>query len=241
MSIILYGDFTDLLSLVASLRADTLIAAGAEIEWRAVVRTPTTTITAAPRSQEGRRELTQAAQRWREVSPTGESIEAPGPGFVPNAAAAAAGYAEAVGAGVGDHVRYLLFSSYWRAHLDIGNPDQLRRLLTVPILHGHSDSDVLREYGYAVSIAGGPVTSSAWRLRNCWEKGWRAVDRRALPAVVEGADVHIGSDAIRRLGALGDAPQTIPHGNPYPLPPMRVAARRLDLARPRGRAIWRDG
>lgn len=234
MSLIVYGDFTDLLSLVASLRTDALIAAGVPVEWRAVVGQPTTSVVAKPRPEADRRRITAA-----EVPGAPPALSPPG--FVPNARAAAAAYAEAVGAGVGDHVRYLLFSSYWRDQQDIGNPDLLRRLLAVPILHGNSDADVLREYGYAVSIAGGPITSTAWRLRRGWEKARQALDHTKLPAVVDGGEVFFGAAAIRHLGTLGGESHTPASVNPYPLPPMRLAARRLDMTRPRGRPIWRDG
>lgn len=242
MTLIIYGDFTELLSLVASLRADALIAQGHQVQWRAVVGRPSTTVVSRPRSDAGRSEIAQAATTWRESARPGEpgSLARQAPGFVPYAGAAAAAYAEGVGAGIGDHVRYLLFESYWREHEDIGNPDVLRRLLTIPVLHAGAQSDVLREYGYAVSIAGGPVTSEAWRLRHSWEVAFRGLDRAALPVVTNEEDVYSGEEAIRFLGTLGEEPHTLPATNPYPLPPMPTAARRHDVFRHGGRPIWRD-
>ncbi|MFN2321144.1 MAG: hypothetical protein ABR500_15900 [Dermatophilaceae bacterium] len=69
-------------------------------------------------------------------------------------------YAEAVVAGVADHVRALLFRSHWVHNEDIGNPDVLRGLLALPILHGRSLAAVHSESGYAVSISGGPLTTT---------------------------------------------------------------------------------
>ena len=240
MSLIVYGDFTQLLSLVASLRTDALIAEGRAVEWRAVVGAPTTTVVSRPRSDAARREITEVAACWHDSALPGEPVGVHAPGFVPAAGPPAAAYAEAVGAGIGDHVRHLLFTNYWRDQEDIGNPDHLRRLLTVPILHGNSNADVLREYGYVVQIAGGPVTSAAWRLRHAWETAWDGLGRPELPAVTDGTDSYAGHDAIRYLGTLGEAPHTFADGNPYPLPPMPLAARRLDRIRPGLRPSWRD-
>lgn len=226
---LIYGDFTDLLSLVASMRADTLIDEGLDIEWRAVVSEPTTTVASLPRRDALSREVSGLA-------PAGLRA----PGFMPSAKAPVAAYAEAVGAGIGDHVRYLLFTAYWREHEDIGNPDVLRRLLTVPMLRSGSSTDVVREYGYAVSISGAPVTSDAWRRMRGWEAAWRGLDNAELPVVVDGADYHCGHDAIRHLGTLGEGAHTFAASNPYSLPPMPLPARRPDLARPGRRPTWRD-
>ncbi len=240
MPIIIYADFTDLLSLVASLRADALIDEGLDIEWRAVVREPTITVVSTPRDTASRREVSDVAECWHETALPGEPVDLPTPSFVPNPVPPVAAYAEAVGAGVADHVRYLLFSSYWRERQDIGNPDVLRRLLALPILHGRSEADVLRQYGYAVAINGGPITTGAWRLMRDWECAWRGLDNAQLPVVVEGEVFHSGHDAIRRLGTLGEATHTFAVANPYPLPPMPVAAQRRDLSRPGLRPMWRD-
>jgi hypothetical protein len=87
---------------------------------------------------------------------------------VANTQAAVSAYAEAYGAGVADDVRRLLFALYWEDGVDIGNPNALRTPLAAPILRGSSLSDRLRRFGYAVSVARGPITTSAWRRIRAW-------------------------------------------------------------------------
>jgi hypothetical protein len=111
--------------------------------------------------------------------------------------AAVSGYAEAYGAGVGCDVRRVLFAAYRLDHLDIGNPEVLRKLLAGPIRRGHSPSMPLRDSGYAVSMSGAPITVEAWRRIQAWNREW---DRRgALTLIEEGEPVLRGEDALRRL------------------------------------------
>lgn len=241
MALIIFGDFTRLRSLAASLRADALIAEGIEVEWRAVAHRPSITVLAEPRSDAASTELSTAQEQWRKAALHGEPVGVAAPPFLPAAAPPVSAYAEAAGAGVADHVRYLLFSAYWREHQDIGNPDVLRHLLAVPMLHGNSPADVHREYGYAVAIGGCPITSDGWRRMRSWQHAWESLGHSDLPAVVDGDEIFFGEQALRHLGELGQQPHTFPEANPYPLPQMPVAARRNDRFRPGLRPIWQDG
>ncbi|HHU10121.1 MAG TPA: hypothetical protein GXZ60_08930 [Intrasporangiaceae bacterium] len=241
MTLTIYADFTDAMSRIASARADALIGAGVPIEWRAVAAHPTIRVVARPLADAEHTALADLERQWRAAALPDEPV----PWHQPTVATApgppVAAYAEACGAGVGDHVRHLLFASGWHDHADIGNPDVLRRLLAVPILHGHSEADVLREYGYAVAIGGGPITSDAWRLIDRWQGEYADLGRPDLPLLLDGEEQHSGWDAVQRLGALiteHDAP--FPRGNPYPLPPLPLPAQRRDLERPGRRPIWRD-
>lgn len=245
MSVIVYGDFTDPLSRIASLRSDALRTAGADVEWRAVAGRSSTQVVARPLDDDDRRTLLDAEQWWRESALPGEPTARSSPHVLPWPVPPVSAYAEAVVAGVADHVRALLFRSYWVNNEDIGNPDVLRGLLAVPILHGRSPAEVHSESGYAVAIGGGPLTSDGWRLARQWRQGWRELGRPELPVVVDGEESLSGRTALTHLGSLISAvgaalPQTLPAMNPYPLPAMPLSARRHGIARPGRRAAWWD-
>ena len=109
----------------------------------------------------GRQHLQDESTTIRALLQPGEVLPADAPGFLPNTGPAVAGYAEAYGAGVAGPVRRLLFDACWTGGADIGNPEVLRRLLAGPIRAGHSTSLPLRDSGYAVSLAGGPITTES--------------------------------------------------------------------------------
>lgn len=148
----------------------------------------------------------------------GERLPVQAPTFLPRSGPAIAGYAEAVGAGVGALVRRVLFDAYWQHAADIGNPEVLRLLLVEPILGGHSRSWPLRESGYAVTLAGGPVTSTAYCRMRDWQRDWRQTAGGALPALVEEGGTITGPDVLDALGSsvLGQpsAPPEPSHAGP---------------------------
>lgn len=114
--------------------------------------------------------------------------------------AAVSAYAEAYEAGVGADVRRLLFDAYWRHGLDIGNPEVLRKLVAGPILRGRSPSSPLRDYGYAVSVSGAPITTAAWRRMRHWQDAWARLSTDALPVLlVDHEPVRTGVEALRWL------------------------------------------
>lgn len=241
MSLIVYGDFTDPLSRVASLRVDALRLTGHEVEWRAVAHHHTTQVVVGPVT-DSTRERVEAVQRWWPgAALPGEPAALDQPRISPCPDPPVAAYAEAVGAGVADHVRALLFARYWTDGEDIGNPDVLRRLLAVPMIHGDSPAEVHSESGYAVAIGGGPLTTAGWRRMGAWRREWVALGRPGLPIVCDGTDAYTGFEAVEHLGSLLGAervPALAAVGNPHPLPPLPLPARRVGIGRPGRRRTW---
>lgn len=240
MPLIVHADFTDPLSWLASLRVDALVLEGVEVEWRAVRAHATLRVTSAPLDESARQRI-DAVKAWHDTAAlVGEPTpRIPTPPFAPWSRPPVSAFAESVGAGVADHVRSLLFTSFWLEGTDIGNPDTLRRLLTVPILRGRSRAEVLDTSGYAVAIGGGPITTDAWRLVRQWQDDWATLGSPELPVVVEGTRVLSGFAAADHLGArVREAGARIPTGSPHPLPPLRAAQRRGSLEHPGRRPTW---
>ncbi|HET8600224.1 MAG TPA: DsbA family protein [Segeticoccus sp.] len=211
MGTIVYGDFSCPFSYLASWRADLLVGTDAVVEWRAVEHAPQTPLTGLRLDGDGSRDL---AREWRQVQELllpGEELPGRPPALLPSTRAAVAGFAEAVGAGVADQVRRLLFRAYWVEGLDIGNPEILRALLAAPIRAGHAKSAPLREFGYAVSPARGPVTSEAYRRIRAWHDAWTALGDRTIPALVQDGGVVTGVPALLRLGELAGERVADPH------------------------------
>lgn len=243
MSVIVYGDFTDPLSRIASLRTDALRRAGSAVDWRAVAGHRSTQVVSRPLDEDTRRRIAETEQWWRDTALPGEATATSNTHVVPSPGPPVSAYAEAVVAGVADHVRALLFRSHWVHNQDIGNPDVLRGLLAIPILHGRSPAEVHTESGYAVAISGGPLTTDGWRLIGQWRGEWRELGRPELPVVRDGGSTLVGREAVAHLGALiseagASLPPALPAVNPHPLPPLPVAAQRHGLARPGRRAAW---
>lgn len=120
------------------------------------------------------------------------------PIFTPNTKAAVAACTEAAGAGVGDEARQLLFDACWIRGLNIGSRELLRALLAPVIRSSSSPAFPLRGAGFAVSMARGPITLSAYR-RGCeWHDAWM---RARLP-FVGGALGSVGK-ALTALGPEG--------------------------------------
>ncbi len=248
--LVVYGDFGDPWSYLASQRVDALQELGVHVEWRAVQwhrRTPV------------KGQLLQGAA-WDEAVEALEGVRAhlgehellpdrPWP-FVPRTEAAVSAFAEATGAGVADDVRRHLMRAYWEEGTDIGNPEVLRTLLAADFLRGHAESDPVREFGYAVAMTGAPITTVAWRRIKSWRERWDSLRRAELPTVVRGSGVWAGADAchylelcasrtrrrtgLRRLGepaAVGAAPRggaTGPQGRTdRSVAPRRLVADRL--------------
>ncbi|KAB7744198.1 hypothetical protein GA707_12195 [Nostocoides sp. F2B08] len=229
------------MSRIASTRVDALRVAGVEVEWRAVIRHPTLRTVSEPLGEVRLSQIAEVEKAWRTESIRGEPTPSLAPRIAPTPLPPLSGFAEAVGAGVGDHVRHLLFARYWQDNADIGNPDVLRYLLTRPILHGCSTAEVLSESGYAVAIGGGPLTSAAWRLSRHWASAYTALDRPELPVCVEEGRVRSGWAAVRHLGALvTERDARFPRGNPYPLPRLPLPAQRRSIAHSPAIPVWWD-
>ncbi|MGA8048241.1 MAG: hypothetical protein WCA30_18465 [Dermatophilaceae bacterium] len=241
MSLIVYGDFTDPLSRVASQRVDALQLTGHDVQWRAVAHHHTTQVVAGPVSDRTHEHLEAVRRWWSEAALPGESVVLSEPRNSPCPDPPVAAYAEAMGASVADHVRALLFDAFWRDGEDIGNPDVLRRLLAVPMIHGDSRAEVHSESGYAVAVGGGPLTTDGWRRMGAWRREWVALGRPGLPAVCDGTDAYTGFEALDHLGSLlggTRVPIGAVAGNPHALPPLPLAARRVGIDRPGRRRTW---
>ncbi|MGH3321742.1 MAG: DsbA family oxidoreductase [Streptosporangiaceae bacterium] len=199
MSLVVYGDFTDPYSYLASRRVDALVAAGVEVDWRAVEgdrRVPVSgRLLDAEQSAAVKEELA-AVTEWLL---SGEDLPHAPPSMVPRTEAAVSGYAEAYGAGVADDVRRLLFDAYWVRGVDVGSPGELRTLLAGPILRGQATAHPLREFGYAVTVNREPITTGAYRRIRAWRADWIDLRAGTLPTLVEDGRVVAGPAAVERL------------------------------------------
>ena len=231
MTATVYADFADPMCYLASLRADRALAAGLDIRWRAVSADPRLTVDPRRPADDERRRLADRITALGRLLVEGEAFDCPVPTFVPSTRAAVAAYAEAVGAGVGDEVRRLLFDLYWQQQLDIGDPNVLRGPLSGPFLRGHSDADPVRRFGYAVSPARGPITLGAHRAVRLWRAEWRELGDADLPLVLIDGATLAGTDAVLRLGKelvvagaeVVPAADAVAEARRYPDPPLRVA------------------
>ncbi len=197
---VLYGCFSCPWCYLASQRTNLIADRALRPLWRMVDPEPRLPGAGRARHAIGRHrhEAGQAA-----VFPMllpGERLPPRLPTFIPNTGPAVVGYAEAVGAGVGDRVRELLFDAYWHSGADIGNPEILRRLLAAPVRAGHSTSWPLRDFGYAVSLAGGPITNDAYYRIRKWHAGWHTAAGTALPTLVDCGTTISGQSVFAALG-----------------------------------------
>lgn len=197
MTVVLYANFSCPYGYLASHRVDALAAVGVEVDWRAVEREPSRPVTGR---RLGRAEIEALEQQLSELLLAGEKLPWKLPTFAPNTEAAVSGYAEAYGAGVAAEVRRVLFAAYWVDNADIGSPEVLRRRLAGPILRGHSSSAPLRDFGYAISLSRGPITTGAWRRIRAWREQWAQLNTASQPILLlEGAQPIGGAEAARRL------------------------------------------
>ncbi|QNN52682.1 DsbA family oxidoreductase [Nocardioides mesophilus] len=223
--IVVYGDFNCPWSYLASRRAAQLASDGVEVDWRAVEHEPWRPQPFSDTSTRFHR-LRDEMPHVLEALLPGEELPYALAGFVPFTHAAVSGYAEAYGAGVGDRVRHLLFEALWLHGIDLGDAQVVRTLLTDAIRSGRSDSEPLHDWGYAVDVFGGPITTTAWRLREQWVSEWQAGGQDMVPVLVrDGEAPLVGLDAVRWLGAelhrRGIDPHRVPVPEPLPMPQQR--------------------
>jgi len=205
------GAFSCPYCYLASRRTDRLAGTPITIGWQMVA--PRLRLPAAGRPGGAGREVLQAElDAARELLLPGEQLPSRAPVVLPTTAPAVAGYAEAVGAGVADAVRGLLFDAYWLHGADIANPEVLRRLLAAPIRRGHSTAWPLRDSGYAVTLAGGPVTTQAYYRIRDWQDSWRQLRAGTLPVLTEAGSTLTGAQALSRLGDAVHEQSTAPRG-----------------------------
>jgi hypothetical protein len=194
--VVLYGDFNCPWSYLAARRARALRTHGLEVELRAVEHDPWRPGQGASRFEELREEMDQVCA---ELLPD-EELPYSLAGFVARTQAAVAAYAEAYAAGVAPLARDLLFEAFWLHGLDIGSPKVMRTLLVDAIRSGSSPSEQLRDWGLAVDVNGGPVSTSAWRLVRDWRSEWQRDDNQVVPIVRTADTTIIGVAAVRWLG-----------------------------------------
>lgn len=200
VSFVVYADFNCPWSYLASRRVDALVAAGVEVDWRAVEHDPGLPVTGRRLDQDGHIAVKEELAAVAELLLPGEELPWALPDLVPNTEAAVAGYAEAYGTPVADDVRRLLFGAYWVDGVDIGDPAKLRTRLAGPILRAQSTADPLRETGFAVSTSRAPMTTSAWRRIRAWRDEWTRLGTGIVPTLVEtGRAPLTGASALHRL------------------------------------------
>lgn len=197
----IYGCFSCPWCYVASLHSDQLTDQADGLQWRMVVPDPHLPVTGLRLDRACRSRLDAELTAVSAALLPGEELPEQAPAFLPHTGPAVAGYAEADGAGVGGLVRRVLFDAYWQHGADIGNPEVLRRLLVEPILAGHSTSWPLRESGYAVTLAGGPITTTAYCHMRDWRHDWQHAAGSALPAMVDDSGTVTGQDVLHALRA----------------------------------------
>jgi 2-hydroxychromene-2-carboxylate isomerase len=195
----IYGDFNCPYSYLASLRADLFVAAGVDVDWRAVEHAKELPVVGRRLDEAGQHEVAEELDAVRQLLTPEEEFAAATPSVLPNTAAANAGYAEAAGVGVGHEVRRLLFEAYWVRGIDIGSVEVLRTLLAAPIRLGRSSAFPLREAGFAVSTNRGPITTAAYRRLASWRSDWVELATWTTPTVVVDGSSHVGVDGLRWL------------------------------------------
>ncbi|HET6562513.1 MAG TPA: DsbA family protein [Marmoricola sp.] len=200
MHLVIYGDFTCPWSYLASRRAAVLAANGVTVDWRAVEHDPRR----PSRTGDGSlrlRCLREEMDRVLALLLPGEELPYALAGFVPYTKAAVSGYAEAYAAGVGAQVQRLLFEAFWMHSFDLDSPEAVRTLLVDDVRSGTADSDLVREWGHAVDLTGGPLTTTAWRLIRQWGAEWHSTGKETVPVlVVDGGAPRFGVDAVEWLG-----------------------------------------
>lgn len=197
--IVLYGDFNCPWSYLASRRAAVLEAAGVAVDWRAVEHDPWRPRRFADSSTRFACVREEMDRVLAALLP-GEQLPFALAGFVPHTLPAVSGYAEAYRAGVGPAVRRLLFRAFWMHGMDLGAAETVRTLLADTVRSGASPSELVREWGYAVDISGGPLTTTAWRLVRGWADGWRDTEKEIVPTLVVDEATLFGEEAVEWLG-----------------------------------------
>ena len=198
--VVLYGDFNCPWSLLASRRAELLAEDGLDVDFRATEHEPW-----RPRrfsDSSVRFEcLREEMEKVLALLLPGEELPYSLAGFLPWTRAAVSGYAEAYAAGVPSRARQVLFEAFWLHGLDLGDARLVRTLLEDVTRSSASPSEPVREWGYAVDVTGGPVSSTAWRLVRRWAGEWQATGKAIVPVlVVDGAAPLFGVDAVEWLG-----------------------------------------
>lgn len=107
---------------------------------------------------------------------------------------------------------------------DLGSPEAVRTLLVDAIRSGSSRNEPLHDWGYAVDITGGPLTTQAWRLIRTWVAEWHSTDKEIVPVlIVDGGAPYFGVDAVEWLGTeLGRRALAVDQVPTRPDPPAKA-------------------
>ena len=199
-SLTVYGDFTCPWSYLSWRRSELLRGDGVDVDWRTVEHDPWHHQSEQESAQRRQTTANALAQVESRVLP-GERVPHAFTGPVPFTGAATAAYAEAVVVGEGPAARRLLFEAFWLHGADLNNAKVVRDLLADVLRGRPSRSELVRLWGYAVDVSGGPVTTDGWRLVRDWRKDWQALEQQVVPALSLGSDAWLhGADALDRLG-----------------------------------------
>lgn len=201
-TLLVYADFSSPSGCLASHRIDALLAVGVNIQWRAVELHPQLPVMGAPIVGQASTAMEQAMSAVTGRLLPGEVLGWKTPAMAPHTQAAVAAFAEAEGAGVADDVRQLLITAYWTHGVNIGDPEVLRRLIAGALLRGHSTSDPIKRFGYAVSPARGPISTDAYHRIRDWQAQWNQIETHEDVALVEDQGTSTGFTALDRLRAL---------------------------------------
>ncbi|MGN6130366.1 MAG: DsbA family oxidoreductase [Nocardioidaceae bacterium] len=224
--LVLYGDFNCPWSYLASQRATLLEDCGVTVDWRAVEHAPWIPrrfSDSSVRFQQLREELADVESHLLPDEQLPHALS----GFLPHTKAAVSGYAEAYGAGVADAVRQLLFEAFWLHGADLGDARLVRTLLVDAIRSGATASGALHDWGYAVDVTGGPVTTTAWRLIRDWRRAWAGEGQGTVPVLyVDGGGPSTASPrwtgSVRSCcAAARTSPADRPHAGRRPAAPTR--------------------
>lgn len=198
-SLTAYGDFTCPWSYLSWRRSELLRQDGVDVDWRSVEHDPWHHQSAEEAAKRYHTTSSALAEVESRLLP-GERLPHAFTGPVPFTTAATAAYAEAVVAGVAEEARRILFEAFWLHGADLNNARVVRDLLAGVLRGRPSRSELVRLWGYAVDVSGGPITTDAWRLVREWRKDWQELGEEVVPAVSLGQApwVH-GQDVPGRL------------------------------------------
>jgi hypothetical protein len=247
MTIVVYADFTCPDCYLAARRADLLAAGSVPIDFRAVEHRPDLPVSGFRLSAADQTAMIGRFHTLYGLLLPGEQLPWSLPPLIPKSEASVSAYAEAHGGPVDEDVRRLLFNLYWREGADIGNPNVLRTPLAGPILRSGSTVDPLRQFGYAVSIDRGPISTTAYRRIRAWRAEWQQLGSPSLPMLLVGGATLHGIEALRRLGKeisyLGvDVNPKLPDPRRYPHVDVRPSAAWVSQIGGRWRSVYRtDG